>query len=47
MSMCMDAEQKGTGVHSYKYDALVTRAGEIIRNLSLDEIPRFSIPFRG
>lgn len=40
-SMCIGAEQKGTGVYSYKGDARVTRVGKILRRTSLDEIPQF------
>lgn len=40
-SMCIGAEQKGTGVYSHKGDARVTRVGKILRRTSLDEIPQF------
>ena len=40
-SMCVGAEQKGTGVYSHKDDARVTRVGNILRKTSLDEIPQF------
>ena len=40
-SMCVGAEQNGTGVYSHKDDARVTRVGNILRKTSLDEIPQF------
>ena len=40
-SMCIGAEQKGTGVYSHKGDARVTRVGKVLRRTSLDEIPQF------
>lgn len=46
-SMCMGAEQKGTGVYSHKGDARVTRVGKILRRTSLDEIPQFFNIFFG
>ncbi len=39
-SMCVGAEQTGTGVYSGKGDARVTRVGKIIRALSIDELPQ-------
>ena len=39
-SMCVGAEQKGSGVYSGKGDARVTRVGNILRKTSLDEIPQ-------
>ncbi|MEE1186410.1 MAG: sugar transferase [Acutalibacteraceae bacterium] len=45
-SMCVGAEQTGTGVYSGKGDARVTRVGNILRKTSLDEIPQiFNILF--
>ncbi len=45
-SMCVGAEQKGTGVYSAKGDARVTKVGRIIRALSIDELPQlFNILF--
>lgn len=39
-SMCVGAEQQGSGVYSGKGDARVTRVGNILRKTSLDEIPQ-------
>lgn len=39
-TMCVGAEQKGTGVYSEKGDPRVTRVGNILRKTSLDEIPQ-------
>ena len=40
-SMCVGAEDMGTGQYSYKGDSRVTRVGKIIRATSLDELPQF------
>lgn len=39
-SMCMGAEQTGSGVYSEKGDARVTRAGRFLRASSADELPQ-------
>ena len=39
-SMCVGAEQKGTGQYSFAGDPRVTRVGKIIRATSLDELPQ-------
>ena len=39
-SMCVGAEQQGTGVYSYKGDTRITRVGRIIRATSIDELPQ-------
>lgn len=46
-SMCVNAEQKGSGVYSGKGDTRVTRVGKIIRKTSLDEIPQLFNIFVG
>lgn len=40
-SMCVGAENTGSGVYSGKNDARVTRVGKIIRATSIDELPQF------
>ena len=39
-SMCVGAEQTGTGVYSGKGDARVTRVGRFLRASSIDELPQ-------
>jgi lipopolysaccharide/colanic/teichoic acid biosynthesis glycosyltransferase len=39
-SMCVGAEQKGTGQYSFAGDPRVTRVGKFIRATSLDELPQ-------
>lgn len=39
-SMCVGAEQQGTGQYSFAGDPRVTRVGKMIRATSLDELPQ-------
>ena len=39
-SMCVGAEQTGTGQYSFEGDPRVTRVGRIIRATSIDELPQ-------
>lgn len=39
-SMCLNAEQTGTGVYSGKNDMRVTKIGRFIRATSIDELPQ-------
>ena len=39
-SMCVGAENQGTGVYSYKGDARITKVGRILRATSIDELPQ-------
>lgn len=39
-SMCVGAEQTGTGQYSYKNDPRVTKVGRILRATSIDELPQ-------
>ena len=40
-SMCVGAEQTGSGVYSGKNDSRVTKVGKFLRATSLDELPQF------
>lgn len=39
-SMCVGAENKGSGQYSFKSDPRVTKVGKIIRATSIDELPQ-------
>lgn len=39
-SMCVNAENTGSGQYSFKNDPRVTKVGRIIRALSIDELPQ-------
>lgn len=39
-SMCVGAEQRGSGVYSGQDDARVTRVGRFLRDTSIDELPQ-------
>lgn len=39
-SMCVGAEQQGSGVYTSRGDSRVTRVGNVLRKTSLDEIPQ-------
>lgn len=40
-SMCVGAENKGTGQYSFAGDPRVTKVGDFIRKTSIDELPQF------
>lgn len=46
-SMCVGAEQTGTGVYSNKNDNRVTKVGKFLRATSLDEIPQLISVLKG
>ena len=39
-SMVVNAEQMGTGLFNYENDPRVTKAGRVLRNTSIDELPQ-------
>ena len=39
-TMCVNAEQQGTGAYSFGNDPRITKAGNIMRKLSVDELPQ-------
>lgn len=39
-SMCLGAEQRGSGVYADKNDSRITRVGKIVRATSIDELPQ-------
>lgn len=46
-TMCVNAEQMETRAYSFKDDPRITRAGAILRKLSLDELPQLVNIFKG
>ena len=46
-SMCVGAEQTGSGVYSGKGDTRVTKVGKLLRKTSLDEIPQLLSVLKG
>lgn len=46
-SMCVGAEQQGSGQYSFKNDPRVTKVGRMIRATSIDELPQLVNILRG
>lgn len=46
-SMCVGAENKGSGQYSFKNDPRVTKVGRFIRATSIDELPQLVNILRG
>ena len=46
-TMCVNAEQQGTGAYSFGNDPRITKLGNILRKLSLDELLQLINIFRG
>lgn len=46
-TMCVDAEKQGTGAYSFGNDPRITKVGNILRKLSLDELMQLVNIFKG
>lgn len=46
-TMCVNAEKQGTGAYSFGNDPRITKAGNILRKLSLDELLQLVNIFKG
>lgn len=46
-SMCLNAEQQGTGLFNFTNDPRVTKVGKILRSTSLDELPQLLNVLKG
>lgn len=46
-TMCVNAEQQGTGVYSFGNDPRITKVGKILRKFSLDELMQLINIFKG